>query len=285
MTVTGASVILTAVLCAGCGGSAPEEQITTSAPVPVVVQTVERGTVESAVSATGVVTPGPDGDLVVTAPQPGRIALLPRAQGDVVKRGDLLVAFDIPTLAADVAAREAEIAQARARVENARAARARTEGLLERGIAARKELEDADRDLAESLAALRQAQAQRAAAAELASRARVIAPFAGQVIRRWHNPGDLVEASSTDPILRVVDLRHLELQVAVPASAAHMVAANQVIRLLAPEGDDAAAACEGRQARAIRCPAPCRSGPRPGARLRPSVHRFGSRSSPPCIGT
>ena len=246
MTVAHVVIVLTSLLCAACTSPAPEEQMTTSAPVPVVVQTVERGVVEATVAATGVVTPGPGADLVVTAPQAGRIARLPKAQGDFVQPGELLVAFDIPSFAADVAARDGEIAQARARVENATAARTRLEGLFAGGIAARKEVEDADRDLAESQAALKQAQAQRSAAGALASRATVVAPFAGQVMKRWHNPGDLVDASAADPILRVVDIRRLEMLVAVPASAARLVAANQVVRIFLPDATSDAPSCEGR---------------------------------------
>ena len=41
-------------------------------------------------------TPAPGADLVVTAPEPARIAEMPKAEGDRVRRGDLLVRFEIP---------------------------------------------------------------------------------------------------------------------------------------------------------------------------------------------
>ena len=41
-------------------------------------------------------------------------------------------------------------------------------------------------------------------------RATVRATFDGVVAKRMHNPGDLVEATSGDPVLRIIDPRRLE---------------------------------------------------------------------------
>ncbi len=125
--------------------------------------------------------------------------------------GDLLVRFDIPASGAEVSRQRGEIARAEAQIANARAAQTRAKDLFERGIAARKEMEDADRDLAEAEAVLAEAQAALAAADSVAARAVVRAPFAGVVARRLHNPGDVVEAAATDPVLRLVDPRRIEV--------------------------------------------------------------------------
>jgi multidrug efflux pump subunit AcrA (membrane-fusion protein) len=77
--------------------------------------------------------------------------------------------------------------------------------LFERGVAARKEVEDAERELREANAALEQAQSASGAANALAGRTIVRAQFDGVVAKRFHNPGDLVEPGSSDPILRVID--------------------------------------------------------------------------------
>src|SRR6185295_9673937 len=92
-------------------------------------------------------------DQVVTAPQAARIAELPLAQGDRVRRGDLLVRFDIPSLRSDAASRGSELAQAEARLVTAREAETRVGGLFARGIAARKEVEESGRALREAEAA------------------------------------------------------------------------------------------------------------------------------------
>jgi len=207
--------LLTCISVAACGHAAVEETETTGA-VPVHVTKVAQKTVVGTVAATAIVTPGPGADFTVTAPEAARIAEIPRAEGDRVVRGDLLVRFDIPSLAAASAQHRAEVAQGRARVDQARAAADRVRGLLDRGVASRRDVEDATRDLAEAEAALAQAHAAASAADALAARATVHAPFAGIVARRQHNPGDLVEPAASDPILRVIDPSHLQLVAAVP---------------------------------------------------------------------
>jgi RND family efflux transporter MFP subunit len=98
-------------------------------------------------------------------------------------------------------------------------------------VAARREVEDADRNLADAEAGLAQAQASLAAARTVADRAVVRATFDGTVAKRMHNPGDLVEASAGDPVLRVVDPRRLEVVAAVPLADAPRVVVGAAARL------------------------------------------------------
>jgi RND family efflux transporter MFP subunit len=98
----------------------------------------------------------------------------------------------------------------------ARANEQRIQLLYQRGIAARKELEDAERELTDAGAVVAAAKTARAAAGELAGRQSVRAPFAGVVAARGHNPGDLVDASAAEPILRLVDPSRLQIEAAVP---------------------------------------------------------------------
>jgi RND family efflux transporter MFP subunit len=184
--------------------------------VPVATEPAVLGTIRASIHASGLVAPAPGADLVVTAPEPARIAEMPRAEGDAVKRGDLLVRFEIPTISADVDARRAEVERAAARLENARANRVRAKDLFERGVAARKELEDADRELADAQAGVAQAKAALGASDTLSHRTVIRAPFDGVVAKRSHNPGDLVEASASDPVLRLIDPQRLEVQALVP---------------------------------------------------------------------
>ena len=80
---------------------------------------------------------------------------MPKAEGDRVKPGDLLVRFEIPVAARPTSRRGAAKSTRReARVENAQASVTRLTTLVEHGVAAQKELEDARRDLAEARAAL-----------------------------------------------------------------------------------------------------------------------------------
>ena len=209
---------LAVAIVATCCGSPAVEHTDTESPVAVEVQAATLGAIEGRINVTGVVMPAPGAEWVITAPETARIAELDKAEGDAVHAGDVLVRFDIPTLASNVSARRAEVAQARARVESTRAAVTRIAGLVDRGVAARREMEEAQRDQADAEGALARAEGEAAAADALAGRAIVTARFAGVVAKRWHNPGDMVEASASDPILRVIDPAKLQVVASVPAS-------------------------------------------------------------------
>jgi RND family efflux transporter MFP subunit len=221
------------ILAAGCSKPTVEE-VQTTAAAPVKTITLAPAMLEGIVAASGVVAAAPGADWVITAPEPARIVELPKAEGDHVKPGDLLVRFEIPARTTDVAARRAEVAQARARVENAQASVKRLTTLVEHGVAAQKELEDAKRDLAESRAALAQAEANTQAAATLAARSVVHARFAGVVAKRAHNPGDMVEATTADVILRVVDPSKLQVLAQVPIPELPRIQVGKPVRILVP---------------------------------------------------
>ena len=228
-----------AALCvvSACRHNAPEETQTESAVV-VQVEEARSGPVREVMAATGMVTAAPGAELVVTAPEAARIVELPKAEGDRVRPGDLLVRFDIPSLTAGAESSRAGIEQAQARVENAKAAAARVQGLFERGVAARKEVEDAERELREANAALAQARSASGAANALADRTVVHATFAGVVAKRFHNPGDMVEPGQSEPILRVVDPSHLEITAAVPVAALTRIAPNAPAHITSPGRDE-----------------------------------------------
>lgn len=220
---------------AACRGASTEEIETTTA-VTVKTAAAATGTIRGLVHATGLVTPAPGAELIVVAPEPARIAELPHAAGDRVRQGDLLVRFEIPSSAAEVRKQQAEVSRAEAGVDNARAAQTRAKDLFDRGVAARKELEDANRAVADADAALAQARAALGAAETMAGRAEVHATFDGVIASRLHNPGDLVDASASDPVLRVVDPDRLEVVAAVPLSDASRVQVGAAARLVAGAG-------------------------------------------------
>jgi membrane fusion protein (multidrug efflux system) len=212
----GVVLAITAAVMA-CGKPAVEET-ESEAAVPVKVETAGTGSIRGVLHATGTITPAPDGELIVIAPEPARIAEIPKAEGDRVARGDLLVRFEIPSAAAEVQRQAAEVQRAQAALANARSNQVRQHELFERGIAARKDAEDADRAVADAEAGVGQAEASRAAAVTAAARAMVRATFSGVIAKRFHNPGDVVEAAAADPVLRVIDPRRLEVVASIPIS-------------------------------------------------------------------
>ena len=208
-------LILLAVAAGACSHQVAEE-VDSEAVVPVTTVAAATGDIRATITVTGTVTAAPDADQVVIAPQTARIAEIPRAEGDRVRKGDLLVRFEIPELVADVAGKRAEVTRAQARLKNALAAQTRAHDLFDRGVAARKEVEDADRELDDAQAGITEAQATLGASESSAARSTVRARFDGVVAKRFHNPGDLVEPVAADPVLRVVDPRRLEVTASVP---------------------------------------------------------------------
>src|SRR5262249_54752145 len=134
-------VALAGVLFA-CHHGGGEEVETTNA-VPVTVVAARRGDVRAVVIASGTVVPAPGAELGVGAPGPARVAELPHGEGDRVRRGELLVRFEVPNLDADVAAKRADLERGTARLAAARASYERLSGLLARDVAAKKEVDDA----------------------------------------------------------------------------------------------------------------------------------------------
>jgi RND family efflux transporter MFP subunit len=203
----------------------------------VTVAPAQTGSITATIHATGLVTPAPGAELIVVAPEAARIVAIPKAEGDVVHRGDVLVQFEIPTAQAAASKQRAEITRAQARLTSARAAETRATDLFNRGVAARKEVEAATKEVADAEADLSGAQAEAAAAESVAARSVVHATFDGVVAKRSHNPGDLVEAAAADAVLRVIDPRRLEVEAAVPLADAPRVMLNAPARLVgAPPG-------------------------------------------------
>jgi RND family efflux transporter MFP subunit len=197
-----------------CGHNATEE-VETDTVVPVTTAPAELGSIRAVIHATGDVNPAPGAELIVVAPEPARIAEVTKGEGERVRRGEVLVRFEIPTLNAEATSRGAETTAADARLRVARENLARMQDLFTRGVAARKEVEDAEKEVADAQAALTQAQAARGSAQTLAGRQTVHATFDGVIGKRFHNAGDQVEASATDPVLRVIDPTRLQVDASV----------------------------------------------------------------------
>ena len=186
--------------------------------VPVAAQAAQVGRLRSVVHAGGIVIPADGAEYLVVAPEPARILELRHNDGDAVAGGDVLVRFEMPTAAQEVARRQADMDMAQAQVENARIAATRARDLAGRGLIARIELDNAERELADALAAVGRAEALRRLAEANAARAIVRAPFAGVVAKRFKAPGDVAQALPTDPVLRLVDPHRLEVRAFIPAA-------------------------------------------------------------------
>ncbi len=229
--------IVALVALASCSKPGVEE-VETKAAAPVTTMTVAPQTFEGVVSAAGTVTAAPGADSTITAPEHARIVEITKAEGDRVQKGDVLVRFEIPSLQTDVTTHRGEAQAAQAHVDNAQANVTRLTTLVDHGVAAQKELEDARRDLNEAKAALTQAQGALQNSEVAASRLVVRAQFPGVVAKRAHNPGDMVEATSQDVILRIIDPSKLQVLAAVAIPDLARVQVGKPVRILVPGAEE-----------------------------------------------
>jgi RND family efflux transporter MFP subunit len=138
--------------------------------------------------------------------------------GSRVSRGQVLVVLDPQDV-------EARIAAAAAGERQARRYHGRIQALERDGAATGQELDDALARLEMAEAASQEAAAQRAYAV-------LTAPFAGVIVRRNVDPGDL--AIPARPILTLVDPESIEVVVDLPGAHANRVAPGDTVLVVNP---------------------------------------------------
>jgi RND family efflux transporter MFP subunit len=199
------------------------------------VEPVRLGSISAAVSATGVVDTLQGAVFTLAAPQPARIAEITKNVGEPVTSGELLVRFEFPSLKAQTIVNAAAIKAADTRVQQARLHQSRVRNLVSRGAASQREMDDADRDLAAAEADLLVAKSAQEAAEAEALHTTVRAPFNGIVKERLRNPGDMVRPEDSDPILRVIDPKQVQVTATVPIADAGRFTVGAAARAIAAD--------------------------------------------------
>ncbi len=138
--------------------------------------------------------------------------------GERVARGQSLLEIDPQAAEGQLAQARGALAQARAALALAARNRERFEVLGESDAASRLELDTARMHHEQALGAVEQAEGAVRSAAAVAADARVRAPFAGRVVRRMVEVGDL--AAPGRPLLMLESERGRRLVVEVPESVA-----------------------------------------------------------------
>ncbi len=175
------------IILAACGRAEQPKQV--AAPVPQ-VRIATIGVDESPANITGVGSVALRREASLGFTSAGRIARLTVNEGDLVRRGQVLAALDVTTVAAD-------LKRARAERDRAAAEFQRSANLMEKGWITRPRLENAQ-------ASLRAADASVSAASFQASNATILAPGNGVVLSRAAEPGQVVAAGT--PILVIGEI-------------------------------------------------------------------------------
>ncbi len=191
--------------------------------VPVTLVTVTTRTFRPAVAFTG--------DLLAVdratlkSEITGRVTRVLVHEGDPVRAGALLGAIDEDDYLLAVQAAEAQAAQAKAEAVQAQRDYDRATQLLQKRSITRQAEQQAETAWRATQAALQMAESNLGLARLRLKKARLTAPFAGQVARRYVQPGEMLAPGQ--PAFDVVDNRRLEIQADLPAEAMAQVQVGQ----------------------------------------------------------
>jgi RND family efflux transporter MFP subunit len=216
---TASVAVLAALLAAGACGEKTTEQEVEPAEEPTIVASVAKVTPRTLVdelTVRGTVTAIPNEDVRVSALVPGRLTAVTVAEGDSVRKGQVIASVDRRPLQEEERKAVAAVGQAKAQIENARLNLQRTDALFQRGIAAGKEVEDARAQMASAQAALEQATAGLDGAHLQLARTEVRAPISGQVVKRMVSVGEQVDGTAAQPIVEIANVDRVELAASVP---------------------------------------------------------------------
>ncbi len=177
----------------------------------VTVTRVQRADIQSTLSVSGTISALPNQDVRVSSLVPGRVAHMLVAEGDHISEGQALAKIDDRPIHDQVRQAQAAVDQARANVENAELSLQRNQKLLDRGIAAQKDFEDARTQAAVNRALLNQAEAALSLAQLNLTRTDVRSPLTGMVVKRLLSAGEQVDGTAAQPIFEVANTSEVEL--------------------------------------------------------------------------
>jgi membrane fusion protein, heavy metal efflux system len=211
--VSGLPFLLLLLAChRGAAATDDDEREAPAAPVKVTCASPAPLQLSDSITVRGVVSAPPDRQATVAPAVAGRLAQVLVRDGQKVQKGDVLAIVDDPALEAAMGEAEAQVATAQSAADVAAKAAARARRLVDEGIAARRDIEEADAKAAAAAGDLRAARARRELAATQRERARVRSPIAGTVVRLLKHAGELVDGTPATPLAEVADPAELELR-------------------------------------------------------------------------
>lgn len=177
-------------------------------------------------------------EATVRAEVAGSISSLTVEEGQMVRRGQVLCRIEAPSLRESATSAQVNIRSAEEALAAARREEERTTALIAKGLLPRRDLDAAQKSVADAEARCADAQAKHAAATEQSGKSTVRAPLTGIVSTRAANTGDVVAAGA--PIVTIVDPARLQLHASVPADALPLLKAGVPVEFRTSGDPDAA---------------------------------------------
>ena len=184
-----ALLAITAMTLAACGGGHATAPAAAPAAVTAELATAERIDLPRRVELYGTVEAERTAE--VSARVMAVVTAIHAQAGDAVRRGQLLAEIDPQTAAGQVAQARGGLGQARAALALAERNFQRYQALAAKDAASQLELDLARSQYEQAKGAVEQAEGAVSSASSVAGDSRVVAPFAGRVVRRRVEVGDL----------------------------------------------------------------------------------------------
>ena len=204
----------------GCAKDSDEAAGEVQAVVKASTALVEEGPFRETITAIGSVVSRTGSVALLSAPAPTRVTKVLVVAGQSVAKGAVLVELDLAPF-------QARAQSADGALQAAERSRERAQRLVDQGIAARRELEQADADLA-------RARAEAADASRDARLARLESPIAGVVTKMNAVLGASVDAN--EPLVEVADPNAVDVLIMVSPSDAARVRVGVRVQLANDQG-------------------------------------------------
>ncbi len=172
-------------------------------------------------------TLSPVRQMLLNARVAGEVTEVAAREGEAVAVGGLLLRQDSREIGARLAQAEAAVQSSRAELETAREQVRKFRQLTLKNFFSRNDLEKAETQVAVHESQLKANEAAVVMARKSLEDATLRAPFSGMVAERLVEPGQMVMPNT--PLLRIVDLRELELAIQLPSSEISRIRKGQQI--------------------------------------------------------
>ncbi|HVP36269.1 MAG TPA: efflux RND transporter periplasmic adaptor subunit [Terriglobales bacterium] len=181
----------------------------------VQVDKVKKGDIASVVTGSGKVQA--KNDVKIGATVPGLIISLPVKDGDMVKRGQLLVQIDPSEYRSAVAQATAQLSSAKANFEQSKLLHERQQKLYEKGLTSKEQYDASLTQYNVSQAQFDQSQASLRQAEDLLAKTTITAPMDGKITQLLKKEGEMVTGATYNPteIMTISDLSAFEVEVEV----------------------------------------------------------------------
>ncbi len=179
--------------------------------IDVTTVEVKRGNITKTVSGSGTIQPEIDVD--ISARISGEIILIHVEEGDLVKKGQLLVELDRQRYEASVEQAESQLLSARATLKKSEADYKRTFDLFQQNLSSQADLDAVEAQKLSAESQVQQAAAFLKQARDDLAKTRLVSPINGTVTKLFKETGEIAVGSEfqADPIMTVSDLNLIEV--------------------------------------------------------------------------